>query len=255
MASNPIPDLLVDGYISQSFKPNGRTEGYLCSLLKINQWGLRQLCRTLLTPGGSGGLFVVTAIPNNVTAGPLQNDGGSPLWLLDYSVVPMGTVVPQALWFPHNVNDLRQYVTDATLQMPIFFVHEHGTLGLSLDDAINGRCHTLRDAQMHAQLGGRVSTHIRISWPGYTDYKRQVQIRDETLSRNPITVAKFAHHVGRTVEAFLRNLKPNQTRSIDDGRWIIGEGGINRTNIRVIGAVHVSAGSWMPILQLNVWVF
>ena len=39
-----------------------------------------------------------------------------------------------------------------------------------------------------------------------------------------------------------------------DQRWRIGHGGINRANIRVIGAVHVSTGSWMPILQLNFFV-
>jgi hypothetical protein len=41
-------------------------------------------------------------------------------------------------------------------------------------------------------------------WLGYNEFKRQVQIKDETPARNPITVAKFAHHVGRSVEAFLR---------------------------------------------------
>jgi len=41
-------------------------------------------------------------------------------------------------------------------------------------------------------------------WPGYDEFKRQVQIRDETSDRSPITVAKFAHHVGRSVEAFFR---------------------------------------------------
>ncbi len=41
-------------------------------------------------------------------------------------------------------------------------------------------------------------------WPGYKEFKRQVQIRDETQAKNPITVAKFANHLGRSVEAFLR---------------------------------------------------
>lgn len=41
-------------------------------------------------------------------------------------------------------------------------------------------------------------------WPGYEEFKRQVQIKDETTAKNPITVAKFAHHLGRSVEAFLR---------------------------------------------------
>jgi hypothetical protein len=39
-------------------------------------------------------------------------------------------------------------------------------------------------------------------------------------------------------------------------RWIIGQNGIEPSNIRLIGAIHVSAGGWMPILQLSkVWIF
>lgn len=43
---------------------------------------------------------------------------------------------------------------------------------------------------------------------------------------------------------------------IDDRveRWRIGPGGITRADVIVIGAVRVSAGSWMPILQLNRYV-
>jgi hypothetical protein len=41
-----------------------------------------------------------------------------------------------------------------------------------------------------------------------------------------------------------------------DRRWQIGmDGGITQDHVMVIGAVHVSAGSWMPILQLNRYVF
>ena len=37
-----------------------------------------------------------------------------------------------------------------------------------------------------------------------------------------------------------------------DRRWQIGlHGGITQDQVKVIGAVHVSAGSWMPILQLD----
>jgi hypothetical protein len=72
--------------------------------------------------------------------------------------------VPQTLWTPHNKNDLKQHVEEADLQLPIFFIHENGDLGLSLEDAVNGRCHSaLRDARTHAQLGGKTTTHIRIS--------------------------------------------------------------------------------------------
>ena len=37
-------------------------------------------------------------------------------------------------------------------------------------------------------------------------------------------------------------------------RWGIGARGINQTQVKVIGAVHVSAGSWMPLMQLTKYV-
>ena len=43
-----------------------------------------------------------------------------------------------------------------------------------------------------------------IQWLGYKAFKRQVQIRDETSVQNPITISKFAHHIGRSVDAFLK---------------------------------------------------
>ena len=40
-----------------------------------------------------------------------------------------------------------------------------------------------------------------------------------------------------------------------DHRWQIGEaGGIKQEDAIVIGAINTSAGSWMPILQLNRYV-
>jgi hypothetical protein len=41
-------------------------------------------------------------------------------------------------------------------------------------------------------------------WPGYNEFRRQVQIRDETRAKNPIAVGRFASQIGRSVEAFLR---------------------------------------------------
>ena len=41
-----------------------------------------------------------------------------------------------------------------------------------------------------------------------------------------------------------------------DPRWQIGmRGGITQEEVKVIGAIHVSAGSWMPIIQLTRYVF
>ena len=38
-------------------------------------------------------------------------------------------------------------------------------------------------------------------------------------------------------------------------QWRIGPGGIRRKDVIVIGAINVSVVSWMPILQLNRYVF
>ena len=36
-----------------------------------------------------------------------------------------------------------------------------------------------------------------------------------------------------------------------DPRWRIGPNSITRNDIILVGVVHVSSGSWMPIIQLN----
>lgn len=139
---------------------------------------------------------------------------------------------------------------------PFFFEGLDGKLGLTLEAAATGRCHGLRDAQEFAPLGQKSSTLIRIVWPGYKESKRQVQIRDETSEHNPITIARFAHHIGRSVDAFLKACEPDPGCS-DRRRelWQIGgRGGVQRSDIIVIGAIHVSAASWMPILQLSRYI-
>lgn len=109
-----------------------------------------------------GVLFVARIVPDaSAPTLPLQATGGYPLWLLDYSVINIGTVVPQSLWSPTNVTDFRQHVAEAPLQLPIFFAQENGGLGLSLDDAAHGS-QTLRGARMQAHLGGKFTTYIRI---------------------------------------------------------------------------------------------
>jgi hypothetical protein len=109
-------------------------------------------------PGTQGGPFIVTSVPGYIRVQfPNQHT-----WVLDRSVVRVGTVVPQTLWIPHNVTDREHHVQNAELQMPIFFLHTDGRLGLPLEAAIAGRCHTLLNAQYSAPLGPQTTTQIRI---------------------------------------------------------------------------------------------
>jgi hypothetical protein len=44
-------------------------------------------------------------------------------------------------------------------------------------------------------------------------------------------------------------------RQTSDPRWRIGMNEITQRDVKIVGAVHVSAGSWMPIIQLTRYVF
>lgn len=47
----------------------------------------------------------------------------------------------------------------------------------------------------------------------------------------------------------------SESEDVRREQWRIGPGGIQRRDITLIGAIHVSAGTWMPIMQLNRYIF
>ncbi|KAH9967204.1 hypothetical protein BC827DRAFT_1123273 [Russula dissimulans] len=174
------------------------------------------------------------------------------LWLLDFVPSPNFVVVPQKIWTPPNQSDWRRYVEQANLRMPVFFVQSDGSIGLPLTRATAGDTAMLHHAASPAPLGGGHSTQIRIAWPGYESWERQIQIRDQTRYRNEITLERFAKLVAGIVDRFLTVRLFNATTRITtpDLNWWIGEGGFTRHDVVIVGAVQVSAGGWMPILQV-----
>ena len=69
---------------------------------------------------------------------------------------------------------------------------------------------------------------------------------------------RYVSHVSAIAspdDTFLQDLDGECIDDLVAKRWKIGPGGITRADVIIIGAVHVSAGSWMPILQLNRYVF
>ena len=167
----------------------------------------------------SGAFYVFNHPPHNVPPASLVN--GQPAWLLDYAVRPGGTVVRQQLWFPQGQGDRRRYVEQARLHIPVFFFNANGSLGVPVSSAAIG------DVQLHGthlppQLADRSTLKIRISvctrfftartpsltmcrsqWPGYNVSEHQVQLKDQTPQKNPITFDRFVKHVGSRVKQFL----------------------------------------------------
>ena len=85
-------------------------------------------------------------------------------------------------------------------------------------------------------------------WRGYHEFRRQISTRDDTVHHSTVTLSKFAQHVGRSVDAFLKTAQVNWVNPAP--QWLIGGRGIQPHEIIIIGATQVSSGSWMPILQL-----
>jgi len=243
-----VQTLLVDGYISQTVRSRA-AEQYFLNLLKSTSVPPQAV---LSYPKREGNFFFLNSVPSHIP--PQQSNNPPGRWLLDRGVVTRGTVVPQTMWSPHSAAaiDRRQQVD---LQMPIFFEGTDGRLGISLEASVAGQCYGLRDASHPAQLGDKPTTNLRIAWPGYREFKRQIPVRDESSVHNPITVALFAHQVGRAVDAFLQ-VRELDHGSSDDRRelWQIGPGGIRRDEVMIIGAINDSVGSWMPIMQLNRYI-
>jgi hypothetical protein len=157
MTLNPLPCLdfryqvLVDGYVSGCHGPP-QAERYFKCLLKSDTVSASH------HSGRDGDSFVVTSVPPYIRS-QLPNQYA---WVLDRRVMDAGSVVPQTLWTPHTITDRRHHVEEAELQMPIFFLHTDGRLGLPLEAAVAGHCHSLVNAQIPAPLGPQATTHIRI---------------------------------------------------------------------------------------------
>ena len=143
-------DILVDGFLSHMFSPRDAYE-FFSLLLRIPDFRPH-----------------VSYLRGAWYMNSVQRSSGLPTrstqLLLDFSTsITQGTIVPQRRWTPADEFDIRRYVRQATLQLPVFFVNRNGGIGFWLPDILQGRDHYLYNRDSQAPLGGRSSTHIRIN--------------------------------------------------------------------------------------------
>lgn len=151
---DPCPKILVDGYISRCFSPRQAEQYFLC-LLKSNTVPSYPAWHA---PGIESAFFFVPSVPKHIS----DQFPDQTRWVLDRDILNKGTVVPQMLWAPHTLTDQKHHVEQMELQLPIFFQCTDGRLGISLEAAATGRCHSLTNAQSLAPLGNNSATYIRI---------------------------------------------------------------------------------------------
>ncbi|KAH9000350.1 hypothetical protein EDB92DRAFT_491428 [Lactarius akahatsu] len=195
------PDIYVDGYIAYTFTSQV-AEIYLAHLFKagpkrVQAFGIHNW---------PGVFFVADPPMNHCRLRQIGN--GRYAWLLDYVIRPGGSVVPQQLWSPQGQEcwDQERWCrtveqSEAQLHVPVFFVNADGSLGVQASQAAVGNM-SLRDSNEPAPLGNGLYVNIRIRWPGRALFEQQTLLRNQTPTRNAITLSQFVMQVGRKVLKF-----------------------------------------------------
>ncbi|KAJ3526213.1 hypothetical protein NM688_g8286 [Phlebia brevispora] len=162
------------------------------------------------------------------------------------------SMIPQRTYRPHTQSDRRRYVEEVELEAPIMFYMSHpDRLGIPCRDALNCRFAQLagRDDQMFINRGPSVS--IRLMWPGYAPWSRQIPTRDFRSPPGPITRSKLAKNVAKTVQRFIEEMRVKPMEEEADARWRIGANRITVEDLELVGLQHVSMGSWQAHLRLR----
>ena len=137
---------------------------------------------------------------------PMATNSTPPPSVLDLiqGIPAIGVMLPQRTYRPHTQSDRRRYVEEVILEQPImFYMQNPQGCGISCRDALNSKFMRLvgRDDQMFNNRGPSVS--IRLMWPGYAPWSRQIPTRDFRTPPGPITRSKLAKNVAKTVQRFL----------------------------------------------------
>ncbi|TFK39968.1 hypothetical protein BDQ12DRAFT_698016 [Crucibulum laeve] len=162
-----------------------------------------------------------------------------------------GPFVPQPMYKPHTNSDRKRYVEEVELEEPIYFMTDHGECGILLSDALRARVKTLKDRDQTVFEGRGPSVSIRLEWPGYRQWSRQIPTKDFRSPPGPITKAKLAKNVAKCVQRFIDERKNQPLEEETDVRWKIGHPHITLDDIVLVSIHHVSLGSWQPHLRLR----
>jgi hypothetical protein len=195
----------------------------------------------------------VSPYPSQRSPWHLSNAQSSPEpdRVVPFSEFQRGPMVPQKRYKPHTSSDRRRYVDEVDLESAIFFyMQKPDESGIPLRDALHGRFARLagRDEPMFKERGPSIS--VRINWPGYQPWSRQIPTRDFRNPPGPITRSKLAKNVSKSVARFITEHNNRPMEEDGDLTWAVGPRKIEVTDLVLVRLDHVSKGSWQAHLQL-----
>ncbi|KAI0084461.1 hypothetical protein BDY19DRAFT_987506 [Irpex rosettiformis] len=161
-------------------------------------------------------------------------------------------LLEQKVYRPNTQSDRRRYVEEVVLEQPIMFFASNGeTCGIRCVDALSSRFAGLqgRDDSMFEQRGPSVS--IRLMWPGYAPWSRQIPTRDFRSPPQPITRAKLAKNVAKTIKRFIEDMEGKPMEDDGHRQFKVGRQYISIDDLELVGLQHVSMGSWQAHVRLH----
>ncbi|PFH51922.1 hypothetical protein AMATHDRAFT_58142 [Amanita thiersii Skay4041] len=170
------------------------------------------------------------------------------------SVTANPVFVPQKMYRPHTTSDIRRYVEEVGLDPPIYFrASSPEECGISLLDALHSRTRRLKEHDEKMFEGRGPSVSIRLEWPGYRQWSRQIPTRDFRNPPRPITRMKLCKSIAKCVQRFIHDHRNSAMEEGADPRWRVGEGAnrITLDDLILVSLHHVSMGSWQPQLRLR----
>jgi len=160
--------------------------------------------------------------------------------------------VAQKIYKPHTTSDIKRYVEEVALDYPIYFwMDSPEEVGISLIDALHGRTKRLRNRDKEVFEGRGPSVSIRLEWPGYRQWSRQIPTKDFKSPPRPINMTKLCKNVAKCVQRFISERQGCDMEDGADPRWRVGDSSIRLDDLVLVSLHHVSMGSWQPQLRLR----
>jgi hypothetical protein len=130
----------------------------------------------------------------------------------------------------------------------ITFATEHGD-GYLIRDALNAAYTGLIQRDDAVFLGEAISIYIRIEWPGYPSWGRQIKTRDWRKTRRQITLAKLGTEVAKCLNFFIQQMDGKFDESTENP-WQVGTNRIGVDDIALISLEPATKASWQPVFRL-----
>lgn len=161
------------------------------------------------------------------------------------SVPGRGPTIPQQLY---NVGTTNAFHFTTGGGMPVVFNVAEGA-GIPLQQLLHRQAIHLQahDERILDMSGDTIS--IRIEWPGYPSFTKQIASKDWKKTRSPNTRERLAIKVAEAVQSFFKK-HANTPCDPPNSGWRIGPNGIRVEHLALVSLHRVSQGSWQPKLCL-----